>query len=50
MSVQQHEGLLEDLYEHHYDLLVHSEGWPQNTWETINEARTRARNELTERN
>jgi len=48
MSHAGNDELKENLFEHHYNLLVNS-GWHKNAWETIIEARERADNEWAER-
>jgi len=48
MSHTGNDELKENLFEHHYNLLVNS-GWHKNACETIREARERADNEWAER-
>jgi len=48
MSHPGNDELKENLFEHHYNLLINS-GWLKNSWQTVMEARERAENEWNER-
>jgi len=47
MSHPGNEELKENLFDHHYNILINS-GWNKNAWETVSEARERAANEWAE--